>query len=499
MVFLFWFGAGFANLFFRRTLPMQRIASAVQKRAFIAMAAVVFLWMFLLNCLTPYIADDFTFAYAFDTGLRLQSLPQLLQSLAYHYYEWSGRVVVKFFAQGFTMFPKILFNLCNAAAYVGLALVIYRLACGRRTGRYDLVTFALILAALWEISPAFGQTNLWMCGACNYLWASLGCLAYLLPWRYYLQAPFAGGKRWAVGMALGGVLAGWLSENTSAGMLVCLVLCMAVLGFQRRKIPVWMWTGLAGSLVGFVILIAARGNYNRASVYGDYDSLLTRYAVRFFNCLNMLKDYAMPLLFLFVILFVLLCFQYKALGGGYEALIWPVILLLGGLGANFAMILSPDYYERSTHGPFTLLTAACAACLVLITGHTLRKALACAAACAGLVCAFHGLEAGYDIASYYVMYQTRDSILRADAAALGQDAPQAELVSYAIEPYTHWCAAYGLPDIREDSGDSIGLCRARWYGVGAITATETRTYPFPGHMNEAYAAGEAAALENETE
>ena len=110
-------------------MPVHDTASVLRKRLFVATAAVVFLWMFLLNCLTPYIADDFTFAYAFDTGLRLQSLPQLLKSLAYHYYEWSGRVVVKFFAQGFTMFPKVVFNLCNAAAYIGLALVIWRSCC----------------------------------------------------------------------------------------------------------------------------------------------------------------------------------------------------------------------------------------------------------------------------------------------------------------------------------------------------------------------------------
>lgn len=472
---------------------MHDKAPALRKKLFIAAGTLVFLWMFLLNCLTPYIADDFTFAYAFDTGLRLTSLPQLLKSLAYHYYEWSGRVVVKFFAQGFTMFPKVLFNLFNAAAYLGLGLAIYRLARGRRTGRYDLVTYALILAALWEISPAFGQTNLWMCGSCNYLWASLGCMAFLLPWRYYLQNPFSGGWRWNVGMAVAGILAGWLSENTSAGMLVCLVLCLAILVFTRRTVPTWMWTGFFGAVAGFVILISARGNYNRASVYGDYESLLTRYAVRFFNCLNMLKTYALPLLFLFAILFVLLLFQCRTEAKGFTPLVWPSVLLLGGLAANFAMILSPDYYERSTHGPFTLLTAACAACAVQLGGRTLRQALACAAACAGLVCAFHAAEAGYDIASYYVMYQTRDALLRADAATQGEQAPQAELVSYAIEPYTHWCAAYGLPDIREDSEDSIGLCRARWYGVGAITATESRTYPFPGHMNEAYAAGQAAA------
>lgn len=59
-------------------------------------AGLVFCWMLLLNCLTPYLADDYTFAYAFDTGERLHSLPQLISSLVFHYHEWSSRVIVKF-------------------------------------------------------------------------------------------------------------------------------------------------------------------------------------------------------------------------------------------------------------------------------------------------------------------------------------------------------------------------------------------------------------------
>lgn len=449
------------------------------RRLFIALAAAVFGVMLLLNCLTPYIADDFTFAYAFDTGERLHSLPQLLQSLGFHYMQWTGRVVVKFFAQGFTMLPKAVFNLCNAAAYLGLGLVIYRLAMGRRTGRYDVVAFALIQAALWEISPAFGQTNLWMCGACNYLWASLGCLAYLLPWRYYLQKPFRSGRGMVAGMAVAGLFAGWLSENTSAGMLVCLVLCLAVLLWQRRRPPLWMWAGLAGAVVGFVILIAAPGNYVRAQVYVDERPLLTKYACRFLECLNMLWDHALPLLLVFAVLYVLLYWQEKRL------IWWPLVLLLGGLGANFAMVLSPEYLERSTHGVFTLLTAACAACLVLLKGETFRKLLAASAACAGIVCLFHLFGAGYDIASYWMMFTTRDALIRAEAAA--QEEPQGAVVTtYGIESYTHWCAAYGLPEITEKFEDAIELSRAKWYGIGVLVADDTRTYPFPGRTNSAW-------------
>lgn len=264
---------------------MAQTKKPLSSRMFRLVAGLVFCWMLLLNCLTPYLADDYTFAYAFDTGERLHSLPQLISSLVFHYHEWSGRVIVKFFAQGFTMFPKLLFNVCNAGMFMALGLVLYKLAVGRRSQKADWLALALIYAALWEISPVFGQTNLWMCGACNYLWATVGCCAFLLPWRYYLQQPFASTARMAAGMAAGmalaGLLAGWLSENTSAGMLVCLVLAGAVVFKRERRLPAWMATGLAGALVGFALLITARGNFNRASGFSDYDSLLTRYAMRF--------------------------------------------------------------------------------------------------------------------------------------------------------------------------------------------------------------------------
>lgn len=469
---------------------MAQTKKPFSSRMFRLVAGLVFCWMLLLNCLTPYLADDYTFAYAFDTGERLHSLPQLISSLVFHYHEWSGRVIVKFFAQGFTMFPKLLFNVCNAGMFMALGLVLYKLAVGRRSQKADWLALALIYAALWEISPVFGQTNLWMCGACNYLWATVGCCAFLLPWRYYLQQPFASTARMAAGMALAGLLAGWLSENTSAGMLVCLVLVGAVVFKRERRLPAWMATGLAGALVGFALLIAARGNFNRASGFSDYDSLLTRYAMRFFACLNMLKYYALPLLFSFAILFLLLCFARQ--DAVKADLLWPLILLAGALGANFAMIGSHDYYPRSTHGVFALLAAACAACLVQLNSKAFRRGLACLSACVGIVCGIHMLEAGYDIASYWMMDHVRTQTLRQEISELDEPAA-ANIISYGIDPYTKWCGAYGLPDIRENGEDSLALGRARWFGVTSITATETRTYPFAGHTNETYAAGEAAA------
>lgn len=459
--------------------------SLKRRRAFFLLSALVFVIMLLFNFLTPMLADDFYFAYAFDTGERLRSLSELIRSLSFHYQEWTGRVVVKFFAQGFTMLPGVVFDFCNAAAYLALGLVIYKLAVGQHSNRYDVLLLALIEIALFEVSPVFGQTNLWMCGACNYLWATLGCLGYLLFWRLRMRAPFDA-KPWlsAVMMACG-LLAGWLSENTSAGLLVCLVLCMGTVWLREHRLPLWMAAGFAGTAAGFLIMILAPGNYNRADAAPDTRPLLTQAAVRFLQCTDMLKSTAMPLLLAFAALYTLLWIGQRRMP------LWPGIFLLGGLASNYAMLLSPVYYERSTHGVLAFLVAACAACLAQIDTGVLRKGLAAITACLTVWCGFHLVEAGYDIASYWMMDRTRTQTIRSEIAVL--ERPLAEtIISYGIEPYTRWCGAYGLPDIRENGEDSLALGRARWYGVGTLIADEIRTYPFPGHTNAAYRAGEFA-------
>lgn len=470
---------------------MAQTKKPLSSRMFRLVAGLVFCWMLLLNCLTPYLADDYTFAYAFDTGERLHSLPQLISSLVFHYHEWSGRVIVKFFAQGFTMFPKLLFNVCNAGMFMALGLVLYKLAVGRRSPKSGLAGFGPDLCRAVGDQPCIWPDQFVdvRClqlpvghGGMLRLFAALAVLFAAAVCQYG-----AHGGRHGVGRA-----AGWLVkreyQRRNAGLFGAGRRCCVQAGAQAARLdgdPAW-----PGALVGFALLITARGNFNRASGFSDYDSLLTRYAMRFFACLNMLKDYALPLLFSFAILFLLLCFARQ--DAVKADLLWPLILLAGALGANFAMIGSHDYYPRSTHGVFALLAAACAACLVQLNSKAFRRGLACLSACVGIVCGIHMLEAGYDIASYWMMDHVRTQTLRQEISELDEPAA-ANIISYGIEPYTKWCGAYGLPDIRENGEDSLALGRARWFGVTSITATETRTYPFAGHTNETYAAGEAAA------
>lgn len=418
----------------------------------------IFLVMLILNCLTPYLADDFTFSYSFADRDTLHSPYILLRSAYYHYFEWSGRIIVKFFAQLFTITPKFLFNFLNAAAYAGLGLVLCTMgdtADRKEENRLPVLAFAYL--AMWLVSPVFGQVNLWMCGSCNNLWSTLGCMAFLLPWRnifadrnIHHSAPL---------FLILGIFAGWLYENTSAAMLFCMVLCFAAAFLLKRQIPRWAYAAFIGGCIGYALLLFAPGNSVRTD---DSAAAVTfsiwEYVMRFKKATIILLKYGWPLLIVFVLLLGVLLLRQKV---SYGTIIWPCILFLGGIAANFAMLGSPVYYLRSSHGPFTLLTAACCALLFLLKPEYCRiPRLICipAAALSLFILAF----AAYDITIYNGLYQQRDAEIRAEVA-LGNT----QITTYSIQPNTLYCGAWGLPDIRENE-DWISMTRCMWYGLDGL-------------------------------
>ena len=445
------------------------------------MTTVIFLAMFMLNTLTPYVADDYTFAFSYATGERLSGVFSVLESQWFHYFHWSGRFIIKCLAQGFTLLPKVVFNILNAAVYVGLGLSIHRLALPQRYG-YSPVVLALIYLSIWMVSPVFGQTNLWMCGSCNYLWTTFFCVSALIPYARYLSQPFTA-YRWQLPLYfLGGLVAGWASENTSAGLLVALVLCCGFFFWQNKRIPLWACWELASALLGFALLILAPGNYNRQDTSPDPRGPLTILAVRFLTALDkLISSGGIWLLCLFAILFCMLAMQKPNI----TTLFWPATLFFAAIGANFAMILSPVYYDRSTHGVFTFLTAACAVCVVQLSSCQMNRILSAAAAGLAMVASVQFVWAVYDISSFFLMKQTREDIILSCIST-----GESNIETYAIEPYTRWCAGWGLPDLRESSEDWVCVDTARYYGLDSISANEARTYPFPGKTNTAFETGE---------
>lgn len=61
-----------------------------------------------------------------------------------------------------------------------------------------------------------------------------------------------------------GILAGWTNENTAAAMLVIVIGFFIYYRSHKWAIPVWAIAGFTGAIIGFIIMIAAPGNFVRA-------------------------------------------------------------------------------------------------------------------------------------------------------------------------------------------------------------------------------------------
>ena len=71
---------------------MDRIKKLNSSRCglLIAMTAV-FIVMFVLNCMTPYLVDDYGYMYSYADGTRVRTISGLIQSMYQHCFKVNGR------------------------------------------------------------------------------------------------------------------------------------------------------------------------------------------------------------------------------------------------------------------------------------------------------------------------------------------------------------------------------------------------------------------------
>lgn len=401
-----------------------------------AMLAAVWVVMWVFNCLTPLISDDYTYLMRYPTTEPIRSLWDVVVSEYENYLLWSGRSVALGLTQLFLWLGKWLFNLCNAGVFCLLLWLCAKLAVGRRP--VPPLLLAVCTGLLIHLNPCFGAVNLWVTGSCVYLWPLTITLAFLLPYRLALEDGFDGGRGAAVGLFAAGVAAGWGNENTSGAAVLACLLMILLLRLFRRRTPLWAGCGLLGSVTGFLLLLCA--------------------------CRPSWKTLALPAL-------------------------WFVL----ALAANYALVLSPVYYVRSFYPVLAFLVTGIAACLQALTEYMpdLRGAAPQAAA-AGALCVllfFDVLLGGYDIASYYMMRRVREAEITAAAAA-----GQTDIVTYAVFPYTRFCGAWGQPDLRQDEKNWVNTNMAMALDVGTLRAAEQHYYPFPGYDDFSYTVESEMAL-----
>ncbi len=318
------------------------------KSAVVLLAIAVF--AAYMNALTPLFADDFSYSVSFATKKPLSSVGDLCRSQYLHYFTTNGRIVIHAFAQVLLRVGKPVLNGINGAAFAAFCLVIcyHGLGSLRRVRPHHL---AVVFAALWFLTPHFGGSYLWVMGAANYLYSPLLILAFLIPYRRALAARGSvGGGRGVlppVCALLFGVCAGWTNENTSLALIVMVAAVIALHIARRERVRLWMWTGLAGNIVGCALLFLSPAQAKRLDAAGGFGDL-AQWVARFVSITKNTVRYLWPLLLVFALALVLFC---RNAGGTRRASLpellarlAPTIVFTLGTGvAIYSMVGSPEF------------------------------------------------------------------------------------------------------------------------------------------------------------
>ncbi len=219
------------------------------------LALAVFAGMFALTLLTPMIADDYNYAFIWATDIRIGNLGDIWNSMRAHRIFTNGRVFAHGFVQLFSLTPRWIFALCNAAVASCGALLLHRFL--RQSGRPLRLT-AVTLLLLWLCMPVFGQIFLWQDGACNYAWGLVLTLTILYPFYETCETGEAKlplpGKLLALPMAF---VAGAWSEHISFSLLAACFLALLLAWRRRKRFPLWLFALLVCGGCGYLYLMFA--------------------------------------------------------------------------------------------------------------------------------------------------------------------------------------------------------------------------------------------------
>ena len=310
--------------------------------------AAVFMFMAILNFLTPKCVDDYAYMISLVTIKPITKLSEIFPSLYDHAFSMNGRLVAHFFVYLFDMLPKAVFNIVNAAMF--LLLIILCAKMGNENKKPGALCCFFVFCSLWLFEHDFGQVNLWLTGSCNYLWGVVFALLYLLPFYKLFKngASFCGSKETGrkkssenlkgTLFVIYGLLAGAYNEITCSSMVFISILLILASAFLRGyKIKWYHIAAVIAAIIGFISMFLAPAQSAKAA---ESIALSEKLKVT----LKMFLAY-WPLIIAWIFFFVLKLTRDKRLFKD-NAVLLSLIFLLGSLAANFVLIFAASYSGR---------------------------------------------------------------------------------------------------------------------------------------------------------
>ena len=221
------------------------------RRFVIGISVAIALFMFALNCLTLYCADDYSYQYNLADGTPVNNMVDIFRALYDHYFVQSGRIFSHFFAYLFLWLPKTIFNIVNALMFLAQMLLVYKMSKAE-TNKHNIIILLLTFAIIWVFEPSFGQVNLWVDGSCNYLFAIVFSLLFFSSFVNEMREEMNCSNVKVVLWCLFSFMVGGYSENLSFCVIFGCILILIWNKFVKKQ----KWIKLA-----ILKIIFALGGY----------------------------------------------------------------------------------------------------------------------------------------------------------------------------------------------------------------------------------------------
>lgn len=241
---------------------------------FIGVSVFFFIIYLLLNIKSGYINDDYTYRLVFeywrvsDNPVKVSSLHDIYVSMVNHYLLWGGRVPVHTTIQLLLwLVDKNVFNIINSLMAILLGnLVYFHANFGKKN---SLFLYVISLTMIWFFMPQPELTMLDLTNSVNNMWVCVYILIFLIPYRILLKNEIPSKHRIgsAALMVPLGFLAGWSNEPGGAAAGAMAVLVVACLIKNKKKPPLWAYTGIVSLATGWIIMTFAPGYRVKAEKY----------------------------------------------------------------------------------------------------------------------------------------------------------------------------------------------------------------------------------------
>ena len=337
---------------------MEKILNWIDKndkKLLIISVITAIILFFFLNCITPYIIDDYYRMYDCSTFKEIKTIKDAAASIKTEYFVWGGRTISLIFITIFVCIKnKVFFNIANTLVFFLLIHLIIKYT--KKDKRLNSLYFIILFLCLWLFTPAYGQDFLWLTGSIAYLWILIPMLLFLIPFKNSLSESKTNRIfMWAI-IPLG-IIAGWSMENGAAAILFFLIAYFVRKIIIKEKLKAFEILGFISFLIGFLLLLLSPGSRirsNQIQQFSDQTTITTLY--KFFHTiikrayyitLDTCKELSFLLITSAIVLFELI-YQKK-----FKYIHFLYILAV--FASVYSMVLAPFFQHRSYLFPVVFL------------------------------------------------------------------------------------------------------------------------------------------------